>query len=116
MPSMPRDSSVHLEDILGAIAKIRRYTSGLSGETFARDDKTVDAVVRNLEVIGEAVKRLPTELARSDIEWQRIAGLRDILIHEYFGVDVDILWDVIVNKLPALEHAVESLLWEERRP
>jgi uncharacterized protein with HEPN domain len=118
MPSMPRDSSVHLEDILGAIAKTRRYTSGLSGETFARDDKTVDAVVRNLEVIGEAVKRLPPELRarRSDIEWQRIAGLRDILIHEYFGVDVDILWDVIVNKLPALEHAVESLLREERRP
>ncbi len=85
---------------------------------FARDDKTVDAVVRNLEVIGEAVKRLPPELRarRSDIEWQRIAGLRDILIHEYFGVDIDILWDVIVNKLPALEHAVESLLWEERRP
>jgi uncharacterized protein with HEPN domain len=118
MPSMPQDSSVHLEDILGAIAKIRRYTGGLSEETFARDDKTVDAVVRNLEVIGEAVKRLPMGLRtrRSDIEWQRIAGLRDILIHEYFGVDVDNLGGVIVNKLPALEHGVQSLLREERRP
>ena len=111
---MPRDSRVYLEDILGAIARIRRYTGGLSKDAFAADDKTVDAVVRNLEVVGEAVKRLLTDLRarRPEIEWQKIAGLRDILIHEYFGVDVDILWDVINNKLAAVEGAVTALLRE----
>lgn len=109
---MPRDSRVYLEDIVGAIARIRRYTSGLSRDAFAADDRTVDAVVRNLEVVGEAVKRLPADLRsrRPEIEWQKIAGLRDILIHEYFGIDVDILWDVIDNKLSAVEEAVTALL------
>jgi uncharacterized protein with HEPN domain len=71
-------------------------------------------VVRNLEVVGEAVKRLPTEIRarRPEIEWQKIAGLRDILIHEYFGIDADILWDVITHKLAAVEGAVTALLRE----
>ena len=111
---MPRDSRVYLEDILGAIRKIRRYTNELSKQAFAADDRTIDAVVRNLEVIGEAVKRLPTELRARDsrTDWQKIAGLRDILIHQYFGIDVDILWDIIRNKLPSLEASVSALLRE----
>ena len=114
---MPRDSSVYLHDILEAIAKVQRYTRNLSEEEFASDERTIDAVVRNLEVIGEAVKRLPPEIRarRLGIEWPKIAGLRDILIHEYFGVDVTILWDVVRTKLPALESAVEGLLGEDRR-
>ena len=105
---MPRDFRVHLEDILGAIGKIKRYTKGLSKQGFAGDDKTLDAVVRNLEVIGEAVKQLPADLRAREpgVDWQKIAGLRDILIHRYFGIDVDILWDIIQNKLPALEAAL----------
>jgi uncharacterized protein with HEPN domain len=111
---MPRDFRVHLEDIRGAISKIHRYTKGLSKQDFAGDDKTVDAVVRNLEVIGEAVKQLPAELRarESGTDWQKIAGLRDVLIHQYFGIDVDILWDIIQNKLSALEASVSALLRE----
>ena len=111
---MHRDFRVHLEDILGAIGKIKRYTKELSKQGFAGDDKTLDAVVRNLEVIGEAVKQLPADLRSREpgIDWQKIAGLRDILIHQYFGIDVDILWDIIQNKLPALEVSVSALLRE----
>ena len=89
---MPRDSSVYLEDILEAIARIRRYTRGLSREAFADDERTLDAVVRNLEVIGEAVKQLPADVRSREpaVAWQKIAGLRDILIHQYVrGIERD---------------------------
>ena len=109
---MPRDFRVYLEDILGATSKIRRYINGLSKQGFAADEKTLDAVIRNLEVIGEAVKQLPADLRAREpgVDWQKIAGLRDILIHQYFGIDVDILWDIAQNKLPALEASVSTML------
>lgn len=111
---MPRDSRVYLEDILEATRKIIAYTSGLSKETFLEDEKTIDAVVRNLEVIGEAVKKLPEDLRpqHSEVEWKKIAGLRDILIHEYFGLDTEIMWDIVQSKVPALDREVRAMLRE----
>ncbi|MDP3920888.1 MAG: DUF86 domain-containing protein [Candidatus Omnitrophota bacterium] len=109
---MPRDAIVYLEDILQAIERIRQYTEGYDLSKFKNDMRTADAVVRNLEILGEAVKKLPDETRSKQphIEWVKIGSLRDILIHEYFGVDLDILWDVVTSKLPALEQAVMKLL------
>ena len=109
---MPRDYKVYLEDILEAIGKVREYTSGMSQATFFDDSKTVDAVVRNLEIIGEAVKNIPEEIRSQypDVEWKKIGGLRDILIHEYFGIDVEIIWDILQVKLPILENQVKKIL------
>jgi len=109
---MSRDYKVYLEDILEAIRKIREFTSGMSLAALSKDAKTLDAVIRNLEVIGEAVKCLPEEVKsqQPDVEWKKIAGLRDILIHEYFGINVEVVWDVIQQKLSGLEDAAKNLL------
>ena len=87
-------------------------TSGLDEERLAADQLRLDAVVRNLEVIGEAVKQLPEELTQqqSHVEWRKIGGLRDILIHHYFGIDVGIIWDVVQNKLPDFERQIRTIL------
>ena len=111
---MPRDSRVYLEDILDATRKITAYTGGLSKAAFLEDEKTIDAVVRNLEVIGEDVKKLPEDLRaqHSAVEWKKIAGLRDILIHEYFGLDTEIVWDIVQKKVAALDREVRTMLSE----
>ena len=112
---MSRDPLLFLEDIRESCAKIMRYTHDLSSEQFISDEKTIDAVVRNLAIIGEGVKKLPAALRKRypDVEWRKIAGLRDMVVHEYFGIDEDIIWDIIQNKIPTLLQAVERIMTSE---
>lgn len=109
---MPRDYKQQLDDILQAIVYIREYVQGMDFKTFENDSKTQHAVIRNLEVIGEAARNIPDEVKKnsSDIEWNKIIALRNILIHEYFGISIKIVWDVIQNKLDILEKTCQRLL------
>ncbi|HOQ05755.1 MAG TPA: DUF86 domain-containing protein [Anaerohalosphaeraceae bacterium] len=90
---MPRQYKIYLQDILEAADKICRYTEGMTYQTFCENSLVVDAVVRNLQIIGEAAKKIPKEVrqAHSRVEWQKIAGLRDILTHENFGINFKII-------------------------
>ncbi len=108
---MRRDYKVYLEDILEAIGRIRKYTSGVTAEALGSDTKTLDAILRNLEVIGEAAKKIPETVRAQNpqIEWRKIAGLRDIIIHEYFNVDTEISWDITQNKLPIFEKQIREI-------
>ena len=109
---MPRDYKVFLEDVLDASANVAEFVGTMTLDEFRSDKKTLHAVVRDLEVIGEAVKQVPTEVRElhAQIPWQRIAGLRDILIHHYFEIDIDIVWDIVQNKLPRIEGANLTIL------
>jgi len=112
---MYRDYKVYLNDILEAIRKIQNYTRNMGFSKFKRNELVQDAVIRNLEIIGEAVKRIPDDIKRRHphIEWRKIAGLRDILIHAYFGIDLEIIWDIIKNKIPDLKEKISRILEEK---
>ena len=88
-------------DISDAARRIREYTRGMTFEEFEKDTKTQDAVVRNIEVVGEAVKRLSSGFKRGhpDVPWKQMAGMRDVIIHRYFGVAIDIVWKVATKDL-----------------
>ena len=107
---MPRDYKLYLEDIIESTEKILEYIAGMSFEQFCVDRKTQDAVVRNLEVIGEAARNLPDEIKNNiaDIEWKKITSLRNLLAHEYFGINQKIIWDIIQNKVPQLYQACKN--------
>lgn len=113
---MSRDLRLYLNDILVADEKVLRYTSGMNFEQFVADERTFDAVIRNLQVIGEAVKNIPGDVRdrNPEIEWRKIAGLRDILAHTYFQIENEIIWDVVQNKVSPLLTKVNQLLENQR--
>lgn len=101
-----------LSDIEEAIKRIENYTVKMSYQDFFQDIKTQDAVIRNLEIIGEAVKNLSDKLKKkhTDVDWKNMAGMRNKIIHFYFGVNWEIVWDVIQKRLPGIKHKIETIL------
>lgn len=109
-----RDLTLFIKDILTSTHKIIEYTENITLKEFLKDHKTYDAVMRNLQIIGEAIKHLPKEFRRKykNVEWKKVAGLRDIVVHEYFSINEDIIWDVIKHKIPELKKEIDKILKE----
>jgi len=107
-----RQWDIRIDDIIAATEKVLRYTEGMDKSAFVADERTVDAVVRNLIVIGEAARHVPDDVvaANPQIPWARMRGMRNLVVHEYFGVDVDVLWDTVTGNLPALLPLLQDLL------
>jgi uncharacterized protein with HEPN domain len=108
---MNRDVLVYLEDILDAMNKAEVFVSGMTYEQFEHDAKTIFAVVRAIEIIGEAVKRLPLAFRERypSIPWRDMAGMRDIIIHSYDNVNLQIVWDVVMREIPRLKPQIEHI-------
>ncbi len=111
---MSRDWQLYLEDMLICCNKALDYTRGLELPDFLANAMMYDAVVRNLEILGEAAKNIPDEIRRQhpQVEWRKIAGLRDVLAHAYFGLEDETLWDIVRNKLPVLRLQLQQIQGE----
>lgn len=107
-----RDHKLYVEDVLQSMDRIERYTRGQTFERFRRSEMVADAVIRNLEIIGEAARSIPQEVRQRhpDIPWTRMIGLRNIAIHEYFGVDLGIIWEIVRRNLPETRSKIVALL------
>jgi uncharacterized protein with HEPN domain len=113
---MSLSSLEYLRHILDEIAYLEERTKGLSKDEFLEDETLRRAFVRSLEIVGEAAKKVSTGLRQQHghIDWRAMAGMRDRLIHDYFGVDYDIVWDVVVNKVPSLRREIEQIVQQGR--
>jgi len=109
--SKERELADYLDDILIAMTDIEEFTHGMSYESFSGDKKTINAVIRSLEVLGEATKHIPSSFRKKypDIPWNKMAGMRDVLIHDYMGVDLMTVWKVSQERLPELKALFERL-------
>lgn len=111
-----RDFVFLLEDMLDAAGKIKHYTKGMSFDDFVADEKTVDAVVRNFEIIGEAANRIDNNFKEPipGLEWNRLRGFRNRVVHDYFGIDYEIVWSIINQELYSYHILIKQLLETER--
>ena len=109
---MKTDQSAFLNHILDAIKKIEKYTKGIDEEAFKKNDLVQDGVIRQIEIIGEAVKRLSNDIKSQspDVPWQDIAGMRDKLIHDYFGVDIDTVWLTVQKDIPFFKREIKRII------
>lgn len=112
-----RTPGLLLEDILDSINKIGGYTAGISYDQFLADDKTIDAVIRNFEIIGEAANRLPDEIREEyqEIDWHRIRGFRNRIVHDYMGIDYQTVWIIIESFIPVLKEQILKILEDDRK-
>lgn len=110
----PRNWKFRLEDISEALDLIEEYIQGLEYSSWAKDRKTIDAVIRNLEIIGEAANHIPDSIQEKypEMPWFQMKGMRNVLAHEYFGVDIDVLWRTVNEDLPQLKIQVHRLISE----
>lgn len=108
----PRWVDDYLQDMLDAIDAAQQFTAGIAFEAFEEDQKTVFAVTRAIEILGEATKNIPQSLRQQypNIPWKNIAGMRDKVIHQYFGVNLQVLWDTVQQDLPALRPTIAQML------
>ena len=111
----PREWKFRIEDIDEALNRIFEYVDGLDYDTWKTDRKTIDAVIRNIEVIGEAASHVPENIQEvyAEIPWYQMKGMRNVLIHEYFGVDLKVLWKTVQDDLPALKIKIGKILKEK---
>jgi len=109
---MTRDYSDYINDIANSIDEIEEFIEDIDFDTFSDDKKTINAVIRSLEVMGEAVTKIPSDIRDKypNIPWTRMAGMRNKLIHEYFGVDLEIVWTVCTEEIPPLKPFISSLV------
>ena len=111
---MKRDYSLFVKDMISAIESIEGFVKGTAPDNLAGDDKTSSAVIRKFEIIGEAAKHIPSDLKGQypEIPWKKIVGMRDRMIHAYFGIDYELVWQVITAELPPLKSALRQMLLE----